>query len=92
MLADFFVLTSFLGALRVQEHGGELLFVCSRCLHLQNAGVCLNVCSYKQICNVFSLVSAEVSQIYRFNFFMSHPPCLWSRILKLAYLKKRVRC
>lgn len=94
MLANFFVLTSFLGAhsrTGVHEHSVELLFVCCRCLHLQNAGACLNVCSCKQICNVFPLVSVEVCQIYHLNFFMSHPPHLWSRIIKLTYLKKGVR-
>lgn len=61
--ADFFVLTSFLGAhsgMGLQEHGVEFLFVCCRCLHLQNAGAFLNVYSYKQICNIFPLVSVEV--------------------------------
>lgn len=95
MLANFFVLTSFLGArprMGVREDGTELLFVCCRCFHLQNAGACLNMCSYKQICSAFPLVSVGVCQIYHFNFSMSHPPHLWSGIIKLTYLKKGVRC
>lgn len=66
MLANVFVLMSFLGAhstLGMHAHGLELLFIGCRCLHLQNAGTCLNVCSYKQLCNVFPLVSVEVCQI-----------------------------
>lgn len=90
MLADFFVLMSFLGArseMGLQEHGVELLFVCCRCLHLQNAGACLSMCSYKWICNIFPLVSVEVCPSYHFNFSMSQLPHLWSRIIKLT-LKK----
>lgn len=84
MAADSFVLMSFLGAhsgTGVHELGVQL-FVCCRCLHLQNAGACLNVCSHKQMCNLFPLVSVHVCQNYHFNFFVSHPPLVWSRIRK----------
>lgn len=87
MAAGSFVLTSFLGAhsgTGVHELGVEL-FVCCWCLHLQNAGAFLNVCSsYKQTCNVFPLVSVRVFQNYHLNFFVSHPPFVWSRIRKLT--------
>lgn len=67
----------------VHELGVEF-FVCCRCLHLQNVGAALNVCSHKQMCNMFPLVSVQIWQKYHFNCFMSHSPLVWSRIRKLA--------
>lgn len=56
------------------------------CLYAEGVSTCkmqvppLNVCSHKQMCNVFPLVSVQVCQNYHFNSFMSHPSLVWSRI------------